>query len=86
MSTKRSQILAAVRMLLAIGLILGLLSCAKDKNEKLIRASKKGRLEEVTRFLNSGADVNAKDNDGATALKRAHNYGNKVTVELLKAH
>ena len=63
MSTKRRRIPGVITSLLVVGLVLVLLSCAKDENEKLIKASKEGRLEEVTRLLNSGADVNAKDKD-----------------------
>ena len=60
MSTKRRRIPRALTSVLVVALVLMLVACAKDENEKLIKASKEGRLEEVTRLLNSGADVNAK--------------------------
>lgn len=37
-------------------------------NQDLIDAAGKGDLETVKRLLANGADVNAKDNDGKTAL------------------
>jgi len=67
MSNKRRRIPGVISSLLVIGLLLALMSCAKDENEKLIKASKGGRLQEVTRLLNGGADANAKDKDGDTA-------------------
>ena len=83
MSTKRRRIPGVITSLLVIGLVLALMSCAKDENEKLIKASKEGRLEEVARLLNSGADVNAKDKDGDTALMGASFWGHLDVVKLL---
>lgn len=43
-------------------------------------------LEVVKLLLEHGADVNAKDEDGWTALKRAERRGSREIVELLKAY
>ncbi len=48
MSTKRRRIPGVLTRLLVVALVLMLVACAKDENEKLIKASKEGRLEEVT--------------------------------------
>ncbi len=71
MSIKRSRILRIITRMLAIGLVYVLIASpgiaqANDKNQSLIQAVQEGRLEEVTRLLNSGADANAKDNGGRT--------------------
>jgi ankyrin repeat protein len=83
MTTKRRRIPRVVTSLLVVGLALALMSCAKDENEKLIKASKEGRLEEVTRLLNSGADVNGRDKEGDTALMGASFWGHLDVVKLL---
>ncbi len=44
---------------------------AEDRNTALQEASKKGDEKEVTRLLNEGADINAKDKSGSTALMSA---------------
>jgi ankyrin repeat protein len=85
MSTKRRRMPGAIASLFSIGLVLAVMSCANDETEKLIKASKEGRLEEVTRLLNSGADVNAKTTDGWTALRRAQTVGHLDIVVLLRA-
>ncbi len=70
---------------------------AKEKlNKRLLELSKKGDLEltrelsvnvQVTEImmsiLDKGADVNAKDNDGRTALMFATMFGHTKTVKLL---
>ncbi len=91
MSTKRSCILGVLRGMLAVGLVYVLVAFpivaeANDKNQSLIQAVQEGRLGEATRPLNSGADVNAKDNEGRTVLKAATQAGRQKIVELLKAH
>jgi hypothetical protein len=75
MSTPRGLILAAIGKLLLVGLVLmELVSCGisedkqKNLNQELLRAGKEGRLEEVTRLLNNGVNVNAHDEKGVTPL------------------
>ena len=43
-----------------------------------------GDLARVKALLAAGADVNAKNNDGVTALMRALQEGNQQMVKLLK--
>jgi ankyrin repeat protein len=52
-------------------------------NEDLIEASKRGDLPEVKRLLAKGAEVNAKDEKGRTALMRASKRGQWEVMELL---
>jgi ankyrin repeat protein len=47
-------------------------------------AAKKGHIDIVKVLIASGADLNAKDNYGNTALKLAANAGHIEIVELLK--
>ena len=42
-----------------------------------------GRLEEVKRLLNEGANVNAKDDGGMTALMAASGQGRVEVVKVL---
>ncbi len=52
-------------------------------NEQLLKAAKKGDIEEVRLLLEKGADVNSRNMDGWTALMLAAWNGNTETVELL---
>ncbi len=52
-----------------------------EVNDKLLKAAKKGSLEEVKTLLEKGADVSAKDQDGSTVLMYAALSGN---LELVK--
>ena len=59
------------------------LSINKEKNKELIQASRNGHTEIVAMLLEKGADVNAKDNDGWTALMEASEYGKTEIVAIL---
>jgi predicted component of type VI protein secretion system len=83
MSTKRRRIPRVMTRLLVVALVLMLVGCAKSENEKLIKASMQNRLDEVARLLKSGADVNARDNEGSTALMWATYWGYLDIVNLL---
>jgi uncharacterized protein len=77
-----------VSTLLVIGLVLVLtpfqdMATASDKNRDLTLASMKGDVEKVTSLLDSGADVNAKDERGWTALLWAVSRGQIDVVKLL---
>jgi hypothetical protein len=55
-------------------------------NENLVEAAKRGDLPEVKRLLAEGAEANAKDQYGKTALARASMKGHwEVQDMLLKA-
>ena len=54
-------------------------------NENLLEAARLGNLPEVKRLLDAGAAVNARDNEGETALMLASGGGHREVVELLLA-
>ena len=54
-----------------------------NNNNKLIQSSKFGNKETVEKLLKEGADVNAKNSDGYTALILASRNGHTEIVELL---
>ena len=51
--------------------------------EELLEVCEQGNLEEIERLLAQGADVNAKDNGGWTALMWVASYGHTETAEML---
>ena len=56
----------------------------KENNTALILASKFGYHEIVKIFIENGADINIKNNDGKTALDYAEENDYKSIIELLK--
>lgn len=68
----------ALHLLLASTAIAGV-------NEDFLKAAYYGDLSAVESFIAKGADVNAKRNDGWTALHIASSFGYKEIVELLLA-
>ena len=58
---------------------------AQDLNQRLLDAATNGHTETVTALLAQGADVNAQDKYGATALILAAQNGYAETVETLSA-
>ncbi len=88
MSAKSACVLRVISRLLVIGLVLVLIPSpdmarAGDKNRDLIQASMKGDVEKVISLLDSGADINAKDQRGWTALLWAVSRGQMDLVKLL---
>ena len=66
-------------------LLISLLANAGDINQDLIEAAQEGDTAAVQAMLAKGADVNAKDNTGQTALMFAAMVGDTATVEALLA-
>jgi ankyrin repeat protein len=57
----------------------------RNIDKKLLRETKRGHLNSVKKLLEAGADPNAKDHDGDTALMYASIWGHiEVVKELLK--
>ena len=54
-----------------------------DLNSKLLKAAKLGDTDAIETLVSKGADVNAKDDNGITALMFASYYCNFDTVGLL---
>ena len=70
-------LLVAVVFILAAGFATG-------ASMSLFEAASKGDTEKVQALLAKGADVNAKRDDGVTALMEAKKKGHKEIVQLLK--
>ena len=71
--------------LLGILVVVGMFITAPVHAAQLHDAAEKGDIEEVSRLIAQGADVNAKDNDGITALYIASETGHAEIVSLLLA-
>ena len=76
---KKSSIIALLAVLSLSTSILG----AASLEEKLIEAAKGNKYKDVKRLLEQGADVNARDKEGTTALLRATIKGHTEIVKLL---
>ncbi|MDA2938760.1 ankyrin repeat domain-containing protein, partial [Acidobacteria bacterium AH-259-A15] len=73
------------RMIIAMMLALlnPIPACARDVNSELIEAARNGQTEKIQALLRAGADVNAKDAAGFTALRYAALRGYTSAVETL---
>jgi uncharacterized protein len=88
MSMKWARILRVIKAVVAISALLGPLACsapekAADANPAVTEASKEGRLVEVARLLDEGADVNARGEYGKTVLMLAAGKGQLAATKLL---
>src|ERR1044071_1884212 len=68
---------------LVLTLMLPLIALAGDQNADLIEAAKQGDTDKVRKLLGKGADVNAKDLNGRTALMEAALWRRTETVKVL---
>ncbi len=59
-------------------------ACTRDVHSELIEAAQNGQAEKTSELLAAGAEVNAKANDGQTALMTAERKRQSEVVELLK--
>ncbi len=88
MTMRSTHVSRGIKGLLALSLVLVLfplcdMATAGDKNRVLILASMKGDVKKVISLLNSGVDVNVKDERGWTALMEAANRGHAKIGKLL---
>ncbi len=67
----KSRISALLPGLLLASTVSCSVSFAQDQDEALIEASKRANLKQVHKLLDNGANVNAKDRFGRTALMHA---------------
>ncbi len=74
----------ACKGLLLLAVLIPLLVYAQDINQDLVVAAARGDTATVQALLDAGADVNAKDNEGWTALHEAEIGGHTEVVEILK--
>ena len=78
--------LALVALICAIGIVIGPFSSYAGINEELWSAARDGNTGRVKALLGKGADVNAKDSEGNTALMLAVKGGHGEIIKLLKQH
>ncbi len=55
----------------------------KKLNRRLLEAAEKGNLNELKDFLGNGADINAKNRYGWTALMYATRFNHRETIKFL---
>ncbi|MDP6439181.1 MAG: ankyrin repeat domain-containing protein, partial [Candidatus Brocadiia bacterium] len=68
---------------LLVGVVLILLSAGCTRRSDLVLAAMAGNREKVEALLDGGADVNAADSDGVTAIMVAARQGHTAVVKLL---
>ena len=60
--------------------------CGESQSKLIIQAAEDGNIEAIKQRLAEGADANAKNNFGETALHKASAEGHREIVELLVAN
>jgi tetratricopeptide (TPR) repeat protein len=78
--------LALVALICGIGILIDPFSSYAGINEELWSAAREGNTGRVKALLGKGADVNAKDSEGNTALTLAVKGGHGEIIKLLKQH
>ncbi len=81
----KSQSLRVYYAVFLVCVLIPSFSAWADINADLIRAAQQGRVEKVSMLLLDGADTNAKNANGKTALSTAAYFGNYEVVKLLLA-
>ena len=77
-----SKVISVIFSLLFLFMLLPFSSYA-GINDELIDAARKGDINRIKKLLDKGADVNAKDKDGETALMAAALRGHTEIVQFL---
>ena len=78
--------LTLVAVICTLGILIGSFGSYAGINDELLDAARVGDTDRVKALLAKGADINAKDQDGATALMAATNGEHSDTIEFLKQH
>ena len=76
------KILAGTLVILLLGTVC--VQAISEKDQELIDAAEDGDIKEVKAAIKAGADVNAKANDGDTALIYAASLGYTEIVKILE--
>lgn len=74
---------ARMIVVMLVALLISIPAIAQDIDSQLIEAAKNGQAEKVQALLEVGADVDAKDEDGITALWAAAAGGHTDIVRTL---
>jgi ankyrin repeat protein len=86
MAFRKSRTCCGLRMMAAVMAVLALwATVAQGENHDLGYAAYYGEVSEVKRLLAAGANVNARDKNGMTALMAASLEGHREIVQLLLA-
>ena len=86
MTMKMNRILyVGILAMLFLGTIAIIVQTIPDKNQELIDAAYSGDIKEVKALIAAGADVNAKNNYGFTALMEAALMGHTEIAKALIA-
>ena len=75
----------AQKTVLLVGLLIQSLGCTQNPNPDLIRAARSRDIAAVRALLAKGADVNAKDKNGSTALMLVASRGHTDALRALLA-
>ena len=78
--------LVLVTVICAFGIMIGSIGSYAGINDDLIDSARVGDTDRVKALLEKGADINAKNKDGITALMAATTGGHNDTISFLKEH